>query len=233
MNMLNWLFTATSLSVLLVTVERYSFTTKILLQPYNFIRLHEVVQMCLIILITVLIPILILRELTKNFELLKSPKFFWLVGAFIVGVYFYATGNGVHEVSSFYFNNFCEVDNIQDDLCGSFFINDYYLGNILYFFGAILMTVPLMVIEYLKPVFSFTKKQILITFANSLFFALAIFAYSGFDRVLVGLYYSVIITLIALGMLFLKKDFLKRPYTFYVASSYTIGTLLALIFRLR
>jgi hypothetical protein len=44
MNRLNGAFTVTSALVLLVTLERFSFTTSILLQPYSFIRLHELVQ---------------------------------------------------------------------------------------------------------------------------------------------------------------------------------------------
>src|SRR5581483_3950424 len=104
MSKLNKLFSLYSLVVILVSVERYSPTTKILLQPYSYLRLHEVLQMTVLILLSVVIPFFILRLLTHNFELLKTQKGFILALLFIVGVYFYATGNGLHEVASHAFN---------------------------------------------------------------------------------------------------------------------------------
>lgn len=234
MKRLNVLFTLSSLNVLLVTVERFSFTTQVLLQPYNFIRLHEIVQITTLILFTVLIPIFVLKELTDNFEALKSKLGCGLLLIFITGIYFYATGNGLHEVSSFNFNNFCDTQNFTDDLCGSMFINDYYTGNIFYFFGAILMVVPLLVFEKLNPVKNFTKKDMVVTAVNATIFALAIFAYAGFDRVLVGLVYSIIIMFVALGFFArIRKKYWNYPYITYTTLAYTLGTLAAFLFRLK
>jgi len=61
MNRLNVLLTLSSLDVLLVTLERFSFTTQVVLQPYSFLRLHEVFQIATLILFTVLIPTFVLR----------------------------------------------------------------------------------------------------------------------------------------------------------------------------
>jgi len=234
MNRLNWLFTLSSLSVILITIERFSFTTKILLEPYNFLRLHELVQMSILILLTVIIPFLILREVTDNFKGLKNKKGFLLFLAFIVGIYFYATGNGVHEVSSFNFNNFCDVKKFSGNLCGGFFFNDYYTGNILYFIGAALMVVSLMLLEKINPNRKYHKKDLLATIINSVIYAFAIFAYAGFDRVLVGLIYSVIITIVA-SFLFIqiRKNYLNYPVIFYTTLTYFLGTIAALIIRFR
>lgn len=234
MNRLNWLFTLSSLSVILVTAERFSFTTKILLQPFNFLRLHELVQMTFLILLTAIIPFFILKEVTKNFQSLKNKKSFSLFLLFIIGIYFYATGNGVHEISSFNFNNFCDVKNFSSDQCGGFFFNDYYTGNIYYFIGAALMVGSLMLLEGINPNKNYRKKDLPVTLVNSLIYAFAIFAYAAFDIVLVGLVYSVIITLFA-GILFLKirKKFLEYPVIFYTTVTYFLGTIAALIFRFR
>lgn len=78
MNSLNRIFTLSSLSVILVTVERLSPTTNILLQPANFLRLHEVVQMSVLILLTVIVPFLLLKEMAQNFEIIKLRKGFLL-----------------------------------------------------------------------------------------------------------------------------------------------------------
>lgn len=232
MNRLNWLFTFSSLSVLLVTIERFSFTTKILLQPYSFMRLHEIVQMTVIILLTVVIPFLILKEVTSNFSFLKTKKGFYLILTFLIGVYFYATGNGIHEVSSFNFNHFCDTKSFTGDLCGGFFVNDYYTGNIFYFFGGILMVLPLMLLEKLNPNKKFHKRDQTPLFINASIYALAIFAYAAFDRVLIGLIYSLIITVIALYLFFqIRKKYLEYPVITYTTATYTLGTVAALIVR--
>ncbi|MBI3980921.1 hypothetical protein HY345_02895 [Candidatus Microgenomates bacterium] len=233
MNKLNWLLTLSSLSVLLVTIERFSFTTRILLQPYNFLRLHEIVQMCVVILFTVIIPYLVLKEVSDNFSLLRKRWGFWLGLMFVTGIYFYATGNGVHEVSSFNFNNFCDTKNFQGNLCGGMFFNDYYTGNILYFVGGILMYLSLLLFEQRNPNKTYQRKDLPLTTINSLIFSFAIFAYSGFDRVLVGLVFSLIMMTISLILLYKKRGkILEAPYTLYTVLSYSVGTIAALAVRI-
>lgn len=235
MNKLVLYLTLTSLSVVLVTFERFSFTTQILLQPYNYLRLHEVIQMTVVILLTVLLPTLIFKEVTHNFDQLKSTKGLILGLIFITGIYFYATGNGVHEVASFLFNNYCDTKNISNDICGSAFFNDYYFGNILYFIGAFLMTLTIIIFEKMKPALKpLSKKGLYLIIFNALIYALAIFAYSGFDRVLVGLIFSIT-TMLTIDLLLLssKKHYLQTPFTLFSALAYTIGTLASIIVRLK
>lgn len=232
MNRLNLLFSLSSLSVVLVTIERFSFTTKIILQPFGFLRLHELVQMSFLILLTVIIPFFLLREVTNNFASLRVQKGLVLGLLFITGIYFYATGNGLHEVSSFNFNQFCDPKNFSGDLCSGFFFNDYYTGNIFYFIGAGLMILSLVFLERLKPNTNYQKKDLLTTVVNAAIYALAIFAYAAFDRVLVGLVYSAVIMLFA-DILFLqiREKYLRYPIITYTALTYTLGTLAALVVR--
>ncbi|MBI3486160.1 hypothetical protein HY025_04445 [Candidatus Daviesbacteria bacterium] len=232
MHKLNLLFTLSSLSVLLVTIERFSFTTKIFLQPYNFLRLHELIQMSVLILLTVVIPFFILKTVSNNFESLKTKLGLLLGLVFVIGVYFYSTGNGLHEVSSFNFNNFCDAKNFSGELCNGFFFNDYYTGNIIYFIGGGLMVISLLFFEKLNPNKSYQKKDLFLTLINAVIYSLAIFAYAAFDKVLVGLVYSLIIMLIA-DFLFLnlRKKYLQYPVITYTTATYTLGTILALIFR--
>lgn len=232
MNKLNWLFNLSSLSVVLVTLERFSPTTKILLQPYGFLRLHEMVQMGVLILVTVVIPFLILREITDNFETLKINKGFILTLLFFIGVYFYSTGNGLHEVSSFNFNQFCNIKSFSGNLCNGFFFNDYYTGNILYFIGGALMVGSLMLLEKINPSKDYKKKDLTITLINAAIYALAIFAYAAFDVVLVGLVYSLVMTVFSLGLFWqIRKNYLKYPVITYTTITYTLGTVAALFFR--
>ena len=112
MHRLNVFFTLSSLSVLLVTIERFSFTTKVLLQPYNFFRLHEFIQLSFIILLTVVIPFGILYIISDSLTLYSKRKYVWLVLLFLIGVYFYSTGNGVHEMAGFTLNQYCNVKSV-------------------------------------------------------------------------------------------------------------------------
>lgn len=233
MNRLNLLFTLSSLSVILVTVERFSFTTKILLPPADFIRLHQLVQMIVIILITTLIPFFIFKELSDNFKSLLNKKGFALILLFITGIYFYATGNGVHEVASFFWNQYCRSQNIQNLICNGLFINDYYLGNILYFIGAFLMNLTLLKTEKLYPYNKFAKKDFPISVINAVIYAFAIFAYAGFDVVLVGMYFSLISVLTILYFFFTNKhSYLEKPVTTNLLITYVLGTIASIIVRL-
>ncbi len=233
MKRLNLLFTLSSINVLLVSIERFSFTTKILLQPYSFLRLHEVFQMTTLILFTVLLPFLMLKIVSLNFESLKKRWGFTLSLIFLIGVYFYATGNGLHEVSSFNFNYFCDTKNFTGDLCGSMFFNDYYTGNIYYFIGGLLMVVPILLFERKNQSPKFNSKDMIILVINSIVYALAIFAYSGFDRVLVGLVYSIIVTLISLYIFWqIRRNYTKYPVITYTSLTYLLGTAAALAIRL-
>lgn len=234
MHRLNLLFTLSSLNVLLVTIERFSFTTKILLQPYGFLRLHEVFQIVVLILFTVVIPFFLLREVSGNFDLLKTKKGAILALIFVIGIYFYATGNGVHELGSFLFNQYCDTKNIIGNMCGGMFFNDYYFGNILYFIGAILMNTTLLFFEKEKPNKSFAKKDMWPLIINSIVYSFAIFAYAGFDRVLVGLVYSVVMTAIIVKFFILNKNkYLQKPVTTYMMITYILGTVASFLFRFR
>jgi hypothetical protein len=189
--------------------------------------------MVVLILLTVVIPFFLLKEITGNFKTIQTNRGFWLSLLFVVGVYFYATGNGLHEVSSFNFNNFCDTGNFSGDLCGGFFINDYYTGNILYFIGGGMMVIALMLLERLLPNKNFNKKDFRILFINALVYSLAIFAYAAFDRVLVGIIYSVIITLISIYLFWkIKSKYLQYPVITYTTFTYLMGTLLALFVRI-
>jgi hypothetical protein len=233
MNNLNKILTWSSISVLLVSIERYSFTDKILLQPYNFLRLHEIVQMVILILITILLPLLLLREVTHNMTTLNIKRGFTLFLIFAIGIYFYATGNGLHEVSSFNLNQYCSARALKGNLCNGFFINDYYTGNILYFAGGAMMVLSLVALEMMKPGKEFTPHDMKILIINAVIYALAIFAYAGFDRVLVGLIYSLAVTAVS-GYMFWKVrgQSSRYPLTTYTALTYTLGTIGALLVRI-
>jgi hypothetical protein len=130
------------------------------------------------------------------------------------------------------FNQYCDVTNISGQLCGGLSFNDYYTGNVLYFIGAFLLNISLILLEISKPRLTMTRRDIWLLVPNALIFALAIIAYAGFDRVIVGLVYSLITTFIVVALLILRrKDALRLPVTDYTAITYVVGTIVACIVR--
>jgi hypothetical protein len=233
MKRINLLLTLSSLVVVLVTIERFSFTTKIILQPYSFLRLHEVLQIATLILFTVLIPLFALREITHNFETVKARNGMALMAVFITGIYFYATGNGIHELASFQLNSFCPDNSATPSLvCQGMFFNDYYFGNGLYFIGAFLINTSLIILECMRPSAPFNRNDLIITTANACIYSLAIIAYSAFDLVVVGLVFTII-SMLTIDLIFWlsKRPLATIPFTYYGAVAYTIGGILSIVLR--
>jgi len=230
MNRLNSAFTVTSGLVLLVTIERFSFTTTIVLQPYSFIRLHELVQGPILLSLFLLVSTFVLKELSHEFKTLRYP----LLALFVVGAYVYGLGEGWHEVTSFTLNQHCDVQNISGDLCGGLFINDFYTGNILFFIGGIGMAVALMMLERLNPTSAWDNRNVVIGAVNSFIYSFTFFAYAAFDTVLVGLYSTAALMLISLVVLAgVVRHWRQHPYISYSAFAYTLATGASLIVRLR
>ena len=95
------------------------------------------------------------------------------------------------------------------------------------------MLVPLLLFEKRHPrEKKFTKKELTILIVNALVYSLAIFAYAAFDTVLVGLIYSVLLTVIT-GILWIsiRKKYTSYPVITYTTLTYLLGTIAALIVR--
>jgi len=232
MKRINWLLTLSSLNLILISVERFSPTTQVLLQPSSFLRLHEVVQMVFLILFSVLIPCFVLYTITSELRTLEGAWAKSLVITFVIGLYLYTTGNGVHEVASFLFNQYCPPTDFTAESCRSMFFDDYYFGNAVYFVGAFLFTAALILLEQDRPTEVATRSAYVVLTINALVYSLAIIAYVGFDRVVVGLVYSVFTTIFIVGViLWARRKLLTTPFTLYSVIAYLVGTLTGLVIR--
>lgn len=237
MKKINILLTLLSLNAVLIIIERLSPTTKIILQPYNFLRLHELFQMTLVIPLSIVISYFILKYISADFQNIKKGRGLLLGVIFILGLYFTATGNGLHEVASFIFNTFCPTSASiidQPPACVATFFNDYYFGNIVYFIGLFLSNMALIILERKNPSKDFKTKDLAVTAVNGAIFGLTLFAYGAFDLVLVGLYFCVISAVSTLFLLSTAKSgFRNLPFTFYSAIAYTSSAIGILLYRMR
>lgn len=233
MKPVNRLLTLLSATTVVISIERLSPTTRVMLQPYNFLHLHEVVQMGLITAFSVIVSFLLLRVVSGDFSSLGDLEGTVLGLVFFVGTYFYATGNGVHEVASFLFNQYCDTQHFTSDVCGSMFFNDYYFGNIVYFLGLGLSNLALVFLEVRRPDHTFTSRDVKVTIANGLILALTFVAYDAFDRVAVGLI-STIVYAVVFGAVLLTSRVPYRflPFTLYSALGFTLAAVVAIPLRL-
>lgn len=224
MNKLNLLFTLYSLTAVVVIIER--LLPSPLLQPSNFIRLHELNQTLVFLTVTVVLSFFYLKIFTKDFQTLKNKPDLQLTLGFLIGVYLFGAGEGWHEVASFTLNQYCNMLTLTNNLCQGLFINDYYTGNIIFFIGGVLMNTSLLALSYQHPPKSFNNQEMIVLFINSLVFALTWFAYSAFDKVLVGLFFSTVLMMISLIFtLRIKNRFKEYPFITYSAIAYTLATL--------
>src|SRR5690349_22014708 len=112
MKRINTIVTLYSLTALVIIIERLSPTTQILLQPHNFIRLHEINQTVIFLPITVILSFFILKWVTDNFRTLDNRLNTFLAVVFVCGAYLYGAGEGWHEVASFTLNTYCDAANL-------------------------------------------------------------------------------------------------------------------------
>jgi hypothetical protein len=234
MKPVNILLSLLSLNALVVIIERLSPTTRIFLQPYDFLRLHEVFQMLVVIAASVVISYFLLKVISDNFRLLAGTGGTIAGILFILGTYFMATGNGAHEIASHLFHTFCNTRNIETAACGSMYVNDYYFGNIVYFFGLLMGNIGLIFLERKNPVRNFSIHDIWVTIANGIIYALTLFAYAAFDPVLVGLGF-IIIAALAVDALLLSARAKPTllPFTLYCAVAYTLSAVATILVKFR
>jgi hypothetical protein len=234
MKRINTIVTLYSLTALVIIIERLSPTTQILLQPYNFIRLHELNQTVIFLPITVILSFFVLQSVTNNFQTLSRTPNTILAAIFLCGAYLYGAGEGWHEVASFTLNTYCDANNLVGNLCQGLFINDYYAGNLIFFVGGVMMNATPLVFATQQRMERFNNKDMTILLVNSLVYAFTWFAYAAFDVVLLGLYFATLLAIISIFVFArVKWNIREYPYITYSAVAYTLATIATIIYRTR
>jgi hypothetical protein len=233
MSRVNGLLTLLSLTTVVITIERASPTTSVVLQPYSFLNLHAVVQMGLITAFSVILSFLILREVSRNFRDLQDSRGAILGCLFLLGAYFYATGNGAHEVSGFVFSHFCGGVTSVHPSCHAMYLDDYFFGNAVYFVGLALSSLAIVLVELRWPRAPLDVRNRNITLANAAVLALTFVAYDSFDRVWVGLISTVIFAMM-FSFIWLRSGvrLVTVPFTTYSAVGFTMAAVIAIPLRL-
>jgi hypothetical protein len=232
MKRINTIVTLYTLTALVIIIERLSPTREILLQPYNFIRLHELNQTIIFLPITVILSFFVLKSVTDNFQTLNRTLNTVLAVVFLCGAYLYGAGEGWHEVASFTLNTYCDSQSLSGNLCQGLFINDYYAGNLIFFVGGVMMNSVLLALATQQKMERFNNNDLAILLFNSLVYAFTWFAYAAFDVVLLGLYFAALLAVISL-VAFMKVKWNTReyPYITYSVVAYILATIATVIYR--
>lgn len=234
MRKINVIFSLYSLTACIIIIERLSPTTRIILSPYHFIRLHELIQTTLFLSITIILSFFMVQAILNNFKTLQGKENIFLLVLFIVGIYLYGAGEGWHEVASFTLNSYCNLHHIKGNLCGGLYINDFYTGNLLFFIGGVFINMSIMALAAKYPMRPFSRKDMIILIINSIIYAFTWFAYAAFDTVMVGLFFSALLMLLSLAFL-LKTKFQWKiyPYITYSFIAYSLATIGTILVKLR
>ena len=234
MKRINTIVSLYTLTALVIIIERLLPITRVLLQPYDFIRLHEINQTVIFLTITVILSFFVLKSVTDNFRTLDSKFNTVLAVIFVCGAYLYGAGEGWHEVASFTLSTYCDVQNLAGNLCQGLFINDYYAGNLIFFVGGVMMNTVLLILATQQKMDRFNNKDMVILLVNSLVYAFTWFAYAAFDVVLLGLYFAALLAVISIvAWIKVKRNIREYPYITYSVVAYTLATIATIMYRAR
>ena len=234
MKRVNTIVSLYSLTALVIIIERLLPATRMLLQPNDFIRLHEINQTVIFLPITVILSFFVLQSVTDNFRTLGRTFNLVLAAVFVCGAYLYGAGEGWHEVASFTLNTYCDNQNLAGNLCPGLFINDYYAGNLIFFVGGVMMNTVLLVLATQQKMERFNNKDMIILLVNSVVYAFTWFAYAAFDLVLLGLFFAALLAIISIAAwLKVKRNMREYPYITYSVVAYTLATVATIVYRFR
>ncbi|MCL4384270.1 hypothetical protein M1116_02360 [Patescibacteria group bacterium] len=233
MNALTVWLSLLSIGLLAMTAGGLLGTGAVYLEPDDFLRLHELIQIAVILPLTIVIAFMILRTVTGRFQKLQNGLGIALGVIFFLGIYFYAVGNGIHEVTNFFLNSYCDLTLVPGTFCRGLAVNDFYLSNLFIFGGAYLVNLSLIILERMAPV-SINGRELILVAINSLILAAIIAINVTRGTVAISMVYALL-TMITTDIFFLfrKVSWRQVPLTLYLAIAYTIGGLTGLGLQLR
>ena len=227
------IFWLNSLVVVVVTIESFSRTTRVVLPPHDFLSLHQLIQTAVLILASVVLAMLLFWETSGHLTGLPGRSAVWLTVLFTAGAYLYGAGEGLHELASYLLGARCDADHPVGDLCGGLFVNDFYTGNIVFFVGAALITAVPVVAERLNVSPDPRRPGMVSLIVNAVVFAFTVVAYAAFDTVLVGLVFALVMLVFTVVMwLPVRARTSRYPVTTYSLITYALGAVVSLAIRL-
>ncbi|MBI4067783.1 hypothetical protein HY407_05360 [Candidatus Gottesmanbacteria bacterium] len=227
------ILTGLSATIVLLSLNRLTPFTQTLLQPYDYLRWMDLLAMIPIPLASVILYYLLKNEIVKDSLLRKTTLYVVLNLFLITGIYLFAAGSGTHEFANYLHFKFCRAD-ITSALCKIIIYNDDQFSHYVYYIGFILLNISLMFLEYFVPRSKdVSQKNLFFITLNSLVIALGIFANLAFEEAFLDLFFFGVVMLLSLYLLFKdRKKVFRLPVLYYFASSYTVGIVSTIVYKL-
>lgn len=223
---LHLLLAATSLQVVLLSVNRLGTLTLGFVAPNEFLRWTDLNNMALGFL-AVLVTFLLVRQIRQASTTPVSRAHRWLDVAFVVGAYLYASGYGNHEVTNYLNGRFCVRE--ASDLCRIVAFNDAEFSHFLFFAGFTTLTVVVALTNFHSPDHRrLTVADNVSAVVNGLFVSAGIVANLAFESIGLDLYVVGAVVVFVLFLLLLRPCQLVVRY---YAVAYTAGFAVAIVLK--
>jgi hypothetical protein len=228
-----WL-TVQTIVVVLLTVNRLSSLTLDYVAANEFLRwvdLHNLLTLPLISLFA----LYWLKRAVERPHAVRSMVEEWLGFCFVLGVYLYGAGYGVHEMTNYLHLRFCAEAGLSanqgvTDLCRIVIFNDDSFSHWVWFAGFTLLNGTLLLFQAVGSRMGRLRgRDVGLLMVNGAVIGVGIFANLAFEVIGLDLYVVALLAALAFGLLWLQG---RKPLFVYYATAYGLGLVATGVYKL-
>jgi hypothetical protein len=217
-----------SLVVVLVSVNRLGSWSDGYVARNEFLRWVDLLNMALALVS--LVGFHLLKNQLRGYDAQPARRAHAALGVgFIVGAYLLAASYGSHEVTNYLHVRFCP-DTDTSRLCAIIAYNDDGFSHLIFFAGFTVINLVIMLTQVATPWPGRPSvADTLLIAVNAVFIGAGIFANLAFEEIGLDLYVVTAIAVLAVGLLWRRRD---QPILRYYAVAYVVGLIATAIAKL-
>lgn len=217
---LHGLLAIQSLFVILVSLNRLGPWTLGELSPFGFLRWVDFHNLLSLPLLSLVGLVLTWQHLERGHGEARRLRL-RVEMVFLLGLYLYGAGYGVHEVTNYLHARFCDPTPLDPKLCQIIIFNDDDFSHWVYFIGFSMTNAALVVLQALLPFgHRLPRRDLLLLGANALLIGLGIFANLAFEEIGLDLW---VVGLLATLSFWLWRRAGRQPLIVYYSLAYALG----------
>jgi hypothetical protein len=217
---LHRLLAVQSLFIVLLSLNRLGPWTLGELAPDGFLRWVDFHNLLTLPLISLVAMVLTWQHLERG-RGEAGPGRRRVELLFLLGLYLYGAGYGVHEVTNYLHARYCDQTVLDEALCRIVVFNDDGFSHWIYFIGFSMINAALVLLQALLPFRgTLARRDLVLLGVNALFIALGIFANLGFEEIGLDLY---VVAFLAALSLWLWRRVGRQPVIVYYSLAYCLG----------
>jgi len=233
MKRISWLITGSTLSLVLLSLNRLTSLTQGYVLDNQFLRWVDFNAMLPVSLLYVLFFYLLFAEILSH-KAQNQRTIIWLTLLLLFGTYIFGASSGVHEPMNYLDTRICNDGQTVNQLCTIINFNDEPFGHFLYYIAVIIISLVLLTAELISPQDkdASTSDKLAVTI-NGLLAGIGIFLNLAFKHSWLDTSYFIILSLIALYYTYRTRfRFNTRLLTYYYFLSFVLGTAGTIIYKL-